>query len=85
MSCPSARQYEVHWCDSRNGRVAPCRTVYLNKAGNIARLAASMHEEDLDDLPRIASGEARQLASDSAAGPVGPASQAGLQGTVIKP
>lgn len=68
--------------------VASCRTVYLNKAGNIARLAATMPEGDLDDLPRIASGEAKQVAGDSStasAGPVEAASQAGLPGTVMKP
>jgi hypothetical protein len=37
------------------------RTVYFSKMGNAARLAAKIPEADLNDLPRIASGEARQV------------------------
>ena len=63
-----------------------CRTVYMNKAGNAARVAASLAEVDLDDLPRIASGEARQqLAESATAGPAGAFSAAGMQGITMKP
>jgi hypothetical protein len=58
----------------------------MNKAGNAARVAATLAAADLDDLPRIASGEARQQHADSATGgPAGAASAAGMQGITMKP
>ena len=61
-----------------------CRTVYFSKAGNAARLAASLPAADLEDLPRIASGQAKQLVEASATVPM-QSRAAGLQGTVVKP
>ncbi|EIE18497.1 hypothetical protein COCSUDRAFT_60164 [Coccomyxa subellipsoidea C-169] len=37
------------------------RTVFFSKAGNAARLAASLPAADLAELPRIASGQAKQV------------------------
>ena len=65
--------------------ICACRTVYLNKVGNAARVAASLAEADMDELPRIASGEARHLHADSTAGPTAAAAAAGMQGISMKP
>lgn len=62
------------------------RTVYFSKAGNAARLAASLPAADLEELPRIASGQAKQV-TKAAQGPVHapPGTVAGMQGTLLKP
>lgn len=60
------------------------RTVFFSKAGNAARLAASLPAADLAELPRIASGQARQL-TEASSGAEPQARQAGLQGTMLKP
>jgi hypothetical protein len=59
--------------------------VYFAKAGNAARLAASLPSADMEDLPRIASGEAKQISASTATPSAPDASVAGLQGTVVKP
>lgn len=63
------------------------RTVYFAKAGNAARLAASLPASDLEELPRIASGEAKQISSGipDTATTTADNVTTGLQGTVVKP
>lgn len=43
-----------------------CRTVYFAKVGNAARLAASLPADEIEELPRIASGEAKQISNSTA-------------------
>ena len=62
------------------------RTVYFSKVGNVARLAGKVASlMDLADLPRIASGQSKELASgNTTAGIPTRDSITGLQGVVLK-
>ncbi|KAK9902212.1 hypothetical protein WJX75_007852 [Coccomyxa subellipsoidea] len=71
-------------CEEKCFLSCSTRTVFFSKAGNAARLAASLSAADLAELPRIASGQARQL-TEASSGAEPQARQAGLQGTVLKP
>ena len=62
-----------------------CRVTYLSKSGNATRLAGSLSAEELPDLARIASGQAKSVAENRVTEAVKPGAVTGGQGVVMKP
>ena len=62
-----------------------CRVTYLSKSGNATRLAGSLSAEELPDLARIASGQAKSVAENRVTEAAKPGAVTGGQGVVMKP